>query len=173
MTKSQLALLFERTEHARRSPAWRQFCTAVYTRPPCVPRSRAREKDPRPEKKWLPMSPKKCISCVYHVISHVVSYRIILSCACARYPVPYMISCRFLIVPYTTYQFMIPLPSISPRCCPRMHRHLSFESECRRSRSSTSTSTSPSATRPATCPWWRYGRRALDRRPGTNSPKVT
>ena len=42
---------FERPEHAPRSPAGTHTCTVMYTRVPCMPRSRKREQRPEAGKK--------------------------------------------------------------------------------------------------------------------------
>ena len=58
---------FERPGHAPWSPAGARTCTVVYTRPPCVPRSREREKRPAAGREKLDHAPKSachtCTSC--------------------------------------------------------------------------------------------------------------
>ena len=79
---------FERPEHAPRSPAGTQTCAVVYRRPPCVPRSRDREKRPTAGRENFCIPQKRCIWFVHTpgIISywqqHIISPW--LSPACAR-----------------------------------------------------------------------------------------
>ena len=62
--KSQLATS-DAQKHAPRSPAGAQTCAAVYTRSPCVPCSREREKRPAAGGEELDDVQKTCILFIY------------------------------------------------------------------------------------------------------------
>ena len=69
---------FERPEHAPRIPAGTHTCAVVYRRPPCVPCSREREKNSRPELKVL-YSAKRAHFIHLHMYGRFVQLRYFFS----------------------------------------------------------------------------------------------
>ena len=90
---------FERPEHVSRSPAETHSWAVVYTRPPCVPRSRERKKRPAAGGEKLDDVQKRCVSYIY--VHNVMS---ISACHLAHTWYSVFLSIYEYLLPGTRYQ---------------------------------------------------------------------